>query len=163
HQSYWIDRDIAVFSPVENVVSEVEVLNPSNGKRQIIDTDAIDQNRWALRLVRSAISSVLGYSASDTINLERTFLELGFNSVSIVELRDRLNAATGMSLPTTIAFDFPTPGELVEYLLAAVSGGLVRVPVCSVVPVVGDVVVVVGMGCRYPGGVGSPEELWDLV
>ncbi|MEZ3183282.1 type I polyketide synthase, partial [Streptomyces pimonensis] len=89
--------------------------------------------------------------------------ELGFDSLMAVELRNLLSAVTGLRLPATLVFDYPTPLVLASHLRSTLFGGdetreRVRSAVVSDEPIA-----IVGMGCRYPGGVGSPEELWGLV
>ncbi|WP_431784971.1 beta-ketoacyl synthase N-terminal-like domain-containing protein, partial [Streptomyces chumphonensis] len=100
---------------------------------------------------------------------DRTFKELGFDSLLAVELRNRLGEASGLRLPATLVFDFPTPVAVAGLLLGELVGGVggsegvaVGVGVGSGVGV-DDPVVIVGAACRYPGGVSSPEELWGLV
>ncbi|MFF5443394.1 SDR family NAD(P)-dependent oxidoreductase, partial [Streptomyces achromogenes] len=122
--------------------------------------------RAALDLVTAHTATVLGHREPGAVRDRQPFRELGFDSLTSVELRNRLNTATGLRLPATVAFDHPTPRQLAEHLLSELLGGGGEVVSSVSVGGVGggaDPVVIVGMGCRLPGGVGSPEELWGLV
>ncbi len=79
-----------------------------------------EEERGAIALaeVRRHIATVLGHRSGQDIDPARPFQDLGFDSLSAVELRNRLDAATGMRLPATLAFDYPTPAALAEYLAA---------------------------------------------
>ncbi|MBY8854641.1 hypothetical protein K7G98_42875, partial [Saccharothrix sp. MB29] len=76
----------------------------------------------------------------------------GFDSLAGVDLRNRLIAATGRTLPTTLAFDHPTPTALAAYLVAGNRKAETKVVARAEEPIA-----IVGMACRFPGGVRSPE------
>jgi short-subunit dehydrogenase/acyl carrier protein len=84
--------------------------------RHLAGASDADYGRIVLDLIRTQAAGVLGYPSVDEVGSELGFLELGFDSLTIVELRNRLNAATGMSLPSTLVFDFPTPAALAQHL-----------------------------------------------
>ncbi|MFI0227484.1 type I polyketide synthase [Streptomyces lydicus] len=125
-----------------------------------------EQDRVLTDLVRAEAAAVLGYPTTDAIESGRAFKELGFDSVTAVELRNRLNTATGLQLPATVIFDYPAASALADYLRGELLG--IRTDAAAVTPVVtaaahGEPIAIVGMGCRLPGGVSTPEQLWDLV
>ncbi|MCP2342695.1 type I polyketide synthase [Actinomadura rupiterrae] len=120
----------------------------------------------ALGLVRSAVATVLGHGSPDGLDIARSFRDLGFDSLTAVELRNHLNGVTGLRLPTTLIFDYPNPSALASHIESELSG--TRRPVAAPVAAEGaaagdDPIVIVGMACRYPGGARSPEDLWRLV
>ncbi|QWF78550.1 type I polyketide synthase [Amycolatopsis sp. CA-230715] len=137
---------------------------PSELAGRLAGLGAAEQNRLLLELVRGHVATVLGYSSADAADERRSFKDLGFDSVTAVELRNRLGGATGLRLPATLVFDYPAPADLAAYLRTEILGALPDSPVTTTVSVVADEpVAIVAMSCRFPGGVGSPEDLWRLV
>ncbi|MGW7347587.1 type I polyketide synthase, partial [Streptomyces sp. NPDC054854] len=125
-----------------------------------------EQDRELLALVRTQVAAVLGHDGSDAVGAERAFKELGFDSLTAVDLRNRLGAATGLKLPTTLVYDYPTSSALAEYLRGELGGSGTPVadsalPTTSAVD--GDTIAIVAMSCRFPGGVRTPEDLWQLL
>ncbi|WP_425454844.1 type I polyketide synthase [Actinokineospora cianjurensis] len=121
-----------------------------------------DLRRTLLDLVRTNAAAVLGHSDRAAVKPQSAFADLGFDSLTAVELRDRLVAATGLELATTIVFDHPTPVAMAEHLLD-LARPKAKAAHRVVAPADGEPIAIIGMACRYPGGVRSPEDLWRLV
>ncbi|MFC7326963.1 type I polyketide synthase [Marinactinospora rubrisoli] len=128
---------------------------------------AAERRREVLELVRATAAAALGHPAPDALDADRAFRELGFDSLTAVDVRNRLRSATGLRLPTTLVFDHPTPAALADHLLAELSGApgpdAAPEPPAARPGDAGEPIAIVGMGCRFPGGVRSPEDLWRLL
>ncbi|MFE1916190.1 type I polyketide synthase, partial [Streptomyces anandii] len=160
--------------PVRRAATAAAGSAPAAGEvvRRLLGRPAGEQEAALLELVRTQVAAVLGHASAEAIEAGRAFKELGFDSLTSVELRNRLGTATGTRLPATLVFDYPTPLALAQYLRAefldagdeaeaiarAASGGIAGGPSAD-----DDPIAIIGMSCRYPGGVQTPEDLWELV
>ncbi|WP_215911745.1 type I polyketide synthase, partial [Streptomyces coffeae] len=137
--------------------------------RRLQGLPAAEQERMLLDLVQTQVAAVLGHSSPSEIDPARAFKDLGFDSLTAVDLRNRLTTATALRLPATLIFDHPTPSALAGYLrdqaldIAVESAeGRPGIHAAPAEPL-DEPIVIVGMGCRFPGGITSPDDLWALV
>ncbi|MFD7921432.1 SDR family NAD(P)-dependent oxidoreductase [Streptomyces sp. NPDC059740] len=132
---------------------------------RLADADPQQARRLLTDLVRTEAAAVLGHREAGTLDTARAFKDLGFDSLTAVELRNRLARRTGLRLASTLVFDHPSPEALAAHLGERLVAGRATpgLPVPAVSTAVDEPVAIVGMACRFPGGVSSPEELWELV
>ncbi|MEU8191769.1 type I polyketide synthase, partial [Micromonospora carbonacea] len=130
--------------------------------RHLADLPEAEQERELLAIVNAQTARVLGHATADDLR-GRPFADLGFDSLTAVDLRTRLNEVTGLRLPSTLVFDHPTPADLARHLRETAFGTTTATAEARVAVGTDEPVAIVGMACRYPGDARSPEELWRLV
>ncbi|MGW5106289.1 type I polyketide synthase [Nocardia sp. NPDC004123] len=131
--------------------------------RTLQATPEYQRGAVVLDLVREQAAAILGHESARSIHPDLPFTEFGFDSVSGVELQNRLTRATGVPLPSSLIFDHPTANAVAALLQARVTGtdrGERRV---SRRANTDEPIAIVGMAARFPGGVRSAEDLWDLL
>ncbi|GAA2483188.1 SDR family NAD(P)-dependent oxidoreductase [Streptomyces longisporus] len=123
-------------------------------------------------LVCEEAARALGLPSPRSVRPDQPLRDLGMDSVTAVDLRNRLGSRIGVRLPATLLFDHPTPARLADHLLGTVlaaDGGRLRPSVPdgpqarTTAAASDELVAVIATACRLPGAVGSPQELWRLV
>ena len=132
---------------------------------QLVALDAAQRVAMVTGIVCGETAGVLGHASADAIDPYHDFHDLGIDSLTGLELRNRLMVVTGLRLPSTSVFDYPTPTVLAQHLIAQLldEHDDVDTPVPLGSATTDDPIVIVGMACRLPGGVRSPDDLWQLV
>ncbi|GAB3725688.1 hypothetical protein GCM10027598_43680 [Amycolatopsis oliviviridis] len=126
--------------------------------RRLESRPRAERRRTLLGLVRRATSAVL----DGPLAAGRTFADLGFDSLLAVKLHAWLSAETGLDLSVTLAYDHPGPEALADFLDECLFGAE-SADAAEGEAAYGEPIVIVGIGCRFPGGADSPAALWSLV
>ncbi|MET9850005.1 SDR family NAD(P)-dependent oxidoreductase [Streptomyces ossamyceticus] len=143
--------------------------DPGSLRGRLTPLTETERTRLLLRLVRDTAAAALGHTDADSVEATRPFKELGFDSLTAVDFRNRLATATGLRLPVSVVFDHPSPRRMVRALYAELFDDAPATPEAArAVPAGrsaadGEPLAIVGMACRFPGGVTTPDELWQLL
>ncbi|MEV4362559.1 type I polyketide synthase [Nonomuraea sp. NPDC049625] len=154
-----VPEAVAVFQKEAVADSESSEL-----RAKLLPLSEDEQDRLLVAQVREQVAAVLGYAPGE-VEVDRAFRDLGFDSVTAVELRGRLNAALGVRLPATVVFDYPNVKALAGLVRGEILGTRTEAGFTGETrgPVSDDPIVIVGMSCRMPGGVTNADDLWRLV
>ncbi|MFJ5222639.1 type I polyketide synthase [Streptomyces sp. NPDC088400] len=143
----------------ESVASEL--------RQRLYEAPESERSALLLDLIRAHAAGVLGHPGPEAISVDRVFQDLGFDSLTSMELRNQLARVTGLTLPAGLLFDYPRPRALADHLAGELMGQRPGrdAPALAAAPALAsdDPIVIVGMACRFPGGADSPDQLWDLV
>jgi acyl transferase domain-containing protein/NADPH:quinone reductase-like Zn-dependent oxidoreductase/acyl carrier protein len=143
--------------PLENFSSPVMVTEPS--PRPAAGAAQVDD---LMDLVLAQMEAV-GVMALDPNASERTFLDSGLDSGMAIQLANRLRSMSETRVSVSSIFDFQTPKALARFLARQQAGGLEEKKPARPVTGWNEPIAIVGMACRFPGGVESPEQLWQVV
>ncbi|MEV8480150.1 type I polyketide synthase [Streptomyces sp. NPDC051173] len=164
-----------VGAPARRVVTAADDSGTPALVRRLTGLAPAEREDVLLELVTDNVAAVLGHTGAEAVAVGRAFKEIGFDSLTAVELRNRLNAATGLRLSATLVFDYPTPAAVARHILGEVMGPerteddqrstalRNRQATAARTDSDDDAIAIIGMGCRFPGGVRTPEELWQLL
>ncbi|MYV98109.1 type I polyketide synthase, partial [Streptomyces sp. SID3343] len=123
-----------------------------------------ERRQAVLVLIDEHANTALGHPAGHALDPAQPFKELGFDSLTSVNLRNRLAEATGLRLPATMVFDHPTPNALAGHLCEQLFGAAAATAAPSAGErFAGEPIAIIGIGCRYPGRVRGPDDLWQLL
>nr|ADH04658.1 TugB [Chondromyces crocatus] len=165
-QARWLPAILRELIAVGEVRAPSEEGALSALQERLAPLSRVDRSRALTELVRSRVAAVLGLSSPGDIDPERPLRELGLDSLMGLNLRNSLEALTGLRLPATLLFEQPTVAALVQRLREGLFGAEPEVAFDTTEPTTRteeDPIAIVAMSCRYPGGVQTPEELWKLL
>ncbi|HEX9355371.1 MAG TPA: SDR family NAD(P)-dependent oxidoreductase [Streptosporangiaceae bacterium] len=153
--------------PARRVADQAEVSGVRELRQRLIRLPA-ERQALLLDFICTSAAAVLGHDDTGWVDADRAFRDLGFDSLTAVELRNQLNAVTGLRLPATLVFDHPTPAGLAAHLCAELAGDAAERGSRPMTPTRSGempekMIAIVGMACRFPGRVRSPEDLWELL
>jgi acyl transferase domain-containing protein/NADPH:quinone reductase-like Zn-dependent oxidoreductase/NADP-dependent 3-hydroxy acid dehydrogenase YdfG/acyl carrier protein len=111
----------SIFADLVGITTRRSSQESASLARRLAATPEAQRERVLLDVISSEVAAVLGHASTDAIDTQRTFKDLGFDSLAAVELRNRLHTVIGRRLSPTLVFDYPTPAELARCLLGEVA------------------------------------------
>ncbi|MDQ0936684.1 acyl transferase domain-containing protein/NADPH:quinone reductase-like Zn-dependent oxidoreductase [Streptomyces turgidiscabies] len=168
---YWLDGTGTLLNATGQVVAapSTRTRTPAGAsvlRERLAGLSGTESTALLTDLVQAHVAASLGHASADEIDPRHTFKEIGFDSLTAVDLRNRLVAATGLALPVSLVYDYPTPEALVRSIKAHLLGEAPETGLPTPRRTTGtddDPIAIVAMSCRVPGGVTGPEDFWDLL
>ncbi|WP_051407417.1 type I polyketide synthase [Nocardia sp. CNY236] len=156
-------RGLALFAQLPGIA--VATADSADSPRpELASLPMAERTRRLVGLIGDLAARVLGHHAANAIDTRKSFAETGFDSLSAVDLRNRLARETGQRLPTTIVFDYPTPQALAAHLATGLGEpDAAAQPVPTAIAASDEPIAIVGIGCRFPGGAHGPDAFWRLL
>ncbi|MFI6610780.1 type I polyketide synthase [Streptomyces sp. NPDC050507] len=158
HRRYWLDEHD----------DAVPVVNGAAWREEVSALPEPERLGSMVALVTGEAAALLGLPAED-VRPGTALRDQGFDSLMVVELRNRLSARTRVALPMALAFDYPTPQAIATLLLTHADAQYETPEVPTAVAAVprrpddDDPVAIVSMACRLPDGIDTPEAFWELL
>ncbi|WP_345639494.1 beta-ketoacyl synthase N-terminal-like domain-containing protein, partial [Streptomyces lacrimifluminis] len=172
-KGYWIKETASIRTGASDKTESIDSTEDTGASneteselvRRLAALSKEEAVRTLVDLIRAKAAAVLGHDSAEAVTASLAFKELGFDSHMSVELCVGLGRTTGLRLAATLLYDYPSPEALARYLLGQLLGeqNAEATPVAAMVRTDDDPIAIVSMACRYPGGVSSPEELWQMV
>ncbi|MEU1123078.1 type I polyketide synthase [Streptomyces sp. NPDC005899] len=157
HRRYWLDEHD----------DAVPVVNGAAWREDVRALPEAERLAEVVALVTGEAAALLGLPAED-VRPGTALRDQGFDSLMVVELRNRLSARTRVALPMVLAFDYPTPQAIATLLLTHADARYEAPEASTAAAAVpgrpdDDPVAIVSMACRLPDGIDTPEAFWELL
>ncbi|MFE0705403.1 beta-ketoacyl synthase N-terminal-like domain-containing protein, partial [Streptomyces sp. NPDC058872] len=168
---YWLKETVGVSAGLPGDVADAEadeesVTQAAGPVASFAWMSEEETDRELLDLVRRHIAAVLEHDSPEHVPVDAPFKQLGFDSLMSVEFCAALGRAVSVRLPSSTLYDHPTPELLARHVRGELVGTRGEEAEAEAAPHSGaasDPIVIVGMSCRLPGGIRTPEELWELL
>ncbi len=169
-ESFAATRPTALFDVLVNRREQVDEMGgtpvgePNELVQHLTALHTDEQQETLLELVSRTVGEVLGHGSTTEINVRRAFNEIGLDSLGSLALRRQLSEQTGLQLPASLVFDYPTVTALAQFLRERLVGNVDRPPITTAPSAdESEPIAIVGIGCRFPGGIGAPDDLWRVL
>ncbi|MBL8197234.1 MAG: SDR family NAD(P)-dependent oxidoreductase, partial [Blastocatellia bacterium] len=161
-------RELVKQKSKKEVSSKEATKETSELKKRLARLSEKERFSSVVSIVQTEIAMVMSLSNTDGIPAEKQLKELGLDSLMAIELRNRLSMRCDIELPTTLAFDYPTPSDIAKLLLEKAFGDLIVAKETTLLPInqrenETEPIAIVSMACRLPGGIKNAEEYWSLL
>jgi acyl transferase domain-containing protein/acyl carrier protein len=183
-QKYWIENNNTSTKRLNNKTDQEnnsEIKNQNKAEELVQESisvlitklkSALPNERYGILLheIRTEVAKVMELPSAQLPDIEMGFVEMGIDSIMGIELKNKLQESLGYAISTTTLFNYPTINSLTKFLLAEIFIETEAAPeeskeisISSLENTMNEPIAIIGMGCRFPGDVNTPEEYWDLL